>query len=65
LAGVIIFLIWLWLSNLAILLGIELDAEIARERAISGGLPEDEEPYVEPRDTRAWPRRLRKARSAH
>ncbi|ATL27532.1 YihY/virulence factor BrkB family protein [Streptomyces formicae] len=57
LAGVIIFLIWLWLSNLAILLGLEFDAELARQRAISGGMPEDTEPYVEPRDTRKWPRR--------
>ncbi|MFC7309589.1 YihY/virulence factor BrkB family protein [Streptomyces monticola] len=55
LAGVVIFLMWLWLSNLAILLGLEFDAELARQRAISGGLPEDDEPYVEPRDTRAWP----------
>ncbi|MFF6996418.1 YihY/virulence factor BrkB family protein [Streptomyces sp. NPDC008313] len=53
-AGVIIFLVWLYLSNLAILLGLEFDAEMARERAIRGGLPADEEPYVEPRDTRAW-----------
>ncbi|WP_407703284.1 YihY/virulence factor BrkB family protein, partial [Streptomyces solincola] len=58
LAGVITFLVWLWLSNLAILLGLELDAELARQRAISGGLPETEEPYVEPRDTRTWPRPL-------
>ncbi|MFE6847236.1 YihY/virulence factor BrkB family protein [Streptomyces sp. NPDC057686] len=54
LAGVIVFLVWLWITNLAILLGLEFDAELARQRAISGGLPEDEEPYVEPRDTRAW-----------
>jgi membrane protein len=59
LAGVIIFLVWLWLSNLAILLGLEFDAEIARQRAVAGGLPSDVEPYAEPRDTRAWPRRLR------
>ncbi|RST03711.1 YihY/virulence factor BrkB family protein [Streptomyces sp. WAC05950] len=54
LAGVIIFLVWLWITNLAILLGLEFDAEMARQRAIAGGLPEGEEPYVEPRDTRAW-----------
>ncbi|MEU7696726.1 YihY/virulence factor BrkB family protein [Streptomyces sp. NPDC039028] len=54
LAGVIIFLIWLWITNLAILLGLEFDAEMVRQRAIAGGHPEDEEPYVEPRDTRKW-----------
>ncbi|MFJ9086286.1 YihY/virulence factor BrkB family protein [Streptomyces sp. NPDC102384] len=64
LAGAIIFLVWLWLSNLALLLGLEFDAELARQRAIVGGLPEDEEPYVEPRDTRKWPARLRR-RTAH
>lgn len=55
LAGVIIFLVWLWLSNLALLLGLEFDAELARQRAINRGLPEDEEPYLEPRDTRTMP----------
>ncbi|MGW7436931.1 YihY/virulence factor BrkB family protein [Streptomyces sp. NPDC054849] len=54
LAGVIVFLVWLWITNLAILLGLEFDAELARQRAIAGGLPADEEPYVQPRDTRAW-----------
>ncbi|MEE4544820.1 YihY/virulence factor BrkB family protein [Streptomyces sp. V4-01] len=54
LAGVIVFLVWLWITNLAILLGLEFDAELARQRAIAGGYPPDKEPYVEPRDTRAW-----------
>ncbi|MFE5561179.1 YihY/virulence factor BrkB family protein [Streptomyces sp. NPDC056544] len=54
LAGVIVFLIWLWITNLAILLGLELDAEMVRQRAVAGGHPEDKEPYVEPRDTRKW-----------
>ncbi|MFJ3583361.1 YihY/virulence factor BrkB family protein [Streptomyces sp. NPDC090127] len=54
LAGVIIFLMWLWISNVAILLGLEVDAEVVRRRAVVGGHPEDEELYVEPRDTSAW-----------
>ncbi|WP_405819646.1 YihY family inner membrane protein [Streptomyces sp. NBC_01390] len=53
-AGVIIFLVWLWITNLAILLGLECDAELARQRAVAGGHPADEEPYVQPRDTRKW-----------
>ncbi|MFE6401028.1 YihY/virulence factor BrkB family protein [Streptomyces alboflavus] len=65
LAGVVIFLVWLWLSNLAILLGLEFDAELARQRAIAGGQPVDEEPYVRPRDTRKWPRRPRRRQQAH
>jgi len=35
-AGVIVFLLWLWLSNLAVLLGLEFDAQLARERASAG-----------------------------
>ncbi|WP_030574213.1 YihY/virulence factor BrkB family protein [Streptomyces aureocirculatus] len=54
LAGVIIFLVWLWITNLAVLLGLEFDAEMVRQRAIDGGHPEAEEPYVEPRDTAKW-----------
>ncbi|MES9605698.1 YhjD/YihY/BrkB family envelope integrity protein [Actinomadura sp. NPDC000929] len=54
LAAIIIFLVWLWITNLAILLGAELDAELERSRAIAGGQPPKEEPYVEFRDTRAF-----------
>jgi membrane protein len=46
LGGVIVFLIWLWVSNIAILLGAEFDAELARERAIASGQPGDQEPYL-------------------
>ncbi|MDF3299542.1 YihY/virulence factor BrkB family protein [Streptomyces tropicalis] len=56
-AGVIVFLVWLWLSNLALLLGLEFDAEVTRQRAMAGGHPEEAEPFVEPRDTRAWDER--------
>jgi len=51
LASVIIFLVWLWLSNTAILLGAELNAELERSRAIAAGHPPDAEPYMELRDT--------------
>jgi hypothetical protein len=44
------FLVWLWLSNTAILLGAELNAELERGRAIAAGHPPDEEPYMELRD---------------
>jgi membrane protein len=53
LAGPIVFLVWLWISNVMILLGAEFNAELERGRAISEGMrPEDKEPFVEPRDTR-------------
>jgi membrane protein len=51
-AGMIIFLIWLWITNIAILLGAEFNAELARGRAIAAGVPPETEPYVEMRDTR-------------
>ncbi|SEF20997.1 membrane protein [Amycolatopsis pretoriensis] len=54
LAGVIVFLVWLWISNVAVLLGAELDAELARGRAIEAGREDDQaEPFLPPRDTKA------------
>src|SRR5215216_4030763 len=53
LAGPIVFLVWLWISNIMVLLGAELNAELERGRAIEEGMrPVDKEPFVEPRDTR-------------
>jgi membrane protein len=53
LAGPIVFLVWLWISNIMILLGAEFNSELERSRAIEGGMrPPDKEPFVEPRDTR-------------
>ncbi len=50
LAGVIIFLIWLWISNIAVLFGAEFNAELERGRQIEAGHPEEKEPYLPPRD---------------
>nr|WP_255951300.1 YihY/virulence factor BrkB family protein [Streptomyces sp. ODS25] len=52
LAAIIVFLVWLWISNIAILLGLEFNTELERSRAIDSGHPPGEEPYAEPRDTR-------------
>jgi membrane protein len=49
LASVVIFLVWLWISNIAVLLGAEWNAEIERARVIESGHPADEEPFVQPR----------------
>ena len=46
LSSVIIFLVWLWITNTAILFGAELNAEIERGRQIERGHPEDQEPYL-------------------
>ncbi|MFF5404990.1 YihY/virulence factor BrkB family protein [Streptomyces misionensis] len=53
-AGVVVFLVWLWITNLAVLLGLEFDAETVRQRAVAGGHPPEAEPYTQPRDTRTW-----------
>ena len=53
LAGIVVFLVWLWISNLAILLGMELDAELERQRAVAAGHPPSQEPYMRMRDDRA------------
>ncbi len=42
LAGVVIFLIWFWLINVALLFGIELDAEIERTKELKEGVPRAE-----------------------
>jgi membrane protein len=57
-AGVIIFMLWMWISNLAILFGAEFNAELERGRAAAGGVPLGTEPFAELRDTR----KLRKSK---
>jgi membrane protein len=47
--GVIVFLTWLWISNIAILLGQELNAELERQRELHAGLPAEEEIQLPPR----------------
>ncbi|HEX6585547.1 MAG TPA: YihY/virulence factor BrkB family protein [Solirubrobacterales bacterium] len=53
LGGLIVFLIWLWITNIAVLFGAEVNAEIEREHRIDQGMrPVEREPFLEPRDTR-------------
>ena len=63
-ATMIIFLIWLWLTNTAILLGAEFNAELERGRAIATGTPPDTEPFMELRDTRKLQRGTRAGKAA-
>lgn len=60
-AGVIIFLLWLWITNLALLFGAELDAELERGRELQAGIPAEEEIQLPPRDTRG----IEKAEAKH
>jgi membrane protein len=50
LGGVIVFLLWLWLSNLALLFGAEFDAELERSRQLAAGLPAEESLQLPERD---------------
>ena len=52
LAGPVIFLVWLWISNIAVLLGAELNAELERGRELEGGRPAEQDLQIELRDDR-------------
>jgi membrane protein len=52
LADVIVFLLWLWITNVALLFGAELDAELERGRQLQAGLPAERDLQLPPRDTR-------------
>jgi membrane protein len=52
LAGVIVALLWLWITNLALLLGAEIDSELERGRELQAGIPAEEELQLPARDTR-------------
>jgi membrane protein len=47
--GVIVFLTWLWISNIALLLGQEMNAELERQRELDAGLPAETEIQLPPR----------------
>jgi membrane protein len=51
-AGVIIALLWLWITNLSLLFGAEIDSELERGRQLQAGIPAEEELQLPVRDTR-------------
>jgi membrane protein len=52
LAGVVVFLLWLWITNLSLLFGAELDAEVERGRELQGGIAAEDRIQLPHRDTR-------------
>ena len=61
LGGVITFLVWMWITNLAVLFGAELNAELERSRELEAGEPAEEEIQLPPRDA---PKAKDKAKTA-
>lgn len=64
LAGAVIFLLWLWITNIALLLGAEIDAEVERGRELQAGMPAEETVQLPPRDTRASDKKDAKMRES-
>jgi membrane protein len=58
LAGAVVGLLWLWVTNLALLFGAELDSELERGRELEAGIPAEEDLQLPVRDTRG----IKKAR---
>lgn len=52
LAGVIVFLLWVWIINNVLLLGAEFDAELERARQLQSGIAAEETIQLPPRDTK-------------
>lgn len=46
LASVVVFLVWLWITNLVVLFGAEFNAELQRARQIEVGHPPEVEPFL-------------------
>ncbi|SDQ25912.1 membrane protein [Curtobacterium sp. UNCCL20] len=52
LGGVIVFLLWIWITNNALLFGAEFDAEIERGRELQAGIRAEDDIQLPERDTR-------------
>jgi membrane protein len=62
LGAIIIFLVWLWITNVAILLGAELNAERERTRQLKEGVPEAERELQ--LEERSQPKAKKRSRTA-
>ena len=56
LGGVVALLVWFWITNLALLFGMELNSERERDRELKAGIPRaDKEIQLRPRDEPDYP----------
>jgi membrane protein len=60
LAGVVVFLLWVWITNLALLLGAEIDSEMERARELEAGMEAERELQLPPRDTKVSDKKAKK-----
>ncbi|UJH71688.1 YihY/virulence factor BrkB family protein [Ornithinimicrobium sp. INDO-MA30-4] len=64
-AGAIVLLLWLWITNIVLILGAELDVELERSRELQAGVAAEERVQLPLRDAsgveRRKPRRLRRS----
>jgi membrane protein len=61
-AGVMVFALWLWIANMAILVGAEFDAELERVRQLQAGIPAEKQLQVPLRDARSIATNVRRDR---
>ena len=61
LGGAVTFLVWMWITNLAVLFGAELNAELERSRELEAGEPAEEEIQLPPRSA---PKKKERAKTA-
>jgi membrane protein len=52
LGTMIVFLLWVWITNIALLFGAEFDAEVERVRELQAGIEAEETIQLPPRDTK-------------
>ncbi|HEX5532165.1 MAG TPA: YihY/virulence factor BrkB family protein [Actinomycetales bacterium] len=64
LAGVIVFLLWLWITNLALLFGAEFDSELERTRELQAGMRAEAELQLPARDTSGIEKRVEREQKA-
>lgn len=64
LAGVVIFLLWIWITNLALLFGAELNAELLRTRQLLDGKESEDQLVLVLRNSRGTEKKLKKEKEA-
>lgn len=60
LAGVVVLLLWLWITNVALVFGAVLDAEIERTRQLHAGIAAEEKVQLPLRDDRGLVKKRRR-----